>query len=123
MQTQSKDPLSPTCLARLQSLLNQAVPARHRHSHYLRWVRQYLVAQTQSGHPLSVEVFLKQIKQRYNSTFMYEQARHALALYQKVRFEEQPQPQPPIKYIPQRLLDAESCFLELLLSFAALSEL
>lgn len=94
MQTQSKDPLSPTCLARLQSLLNQAVPARHRHSHYLRWVRQYLVAQTQSGHPLSVEVFLKQIKQRYNSTFMYEQARHALALYQKVRFEEQPQPQP-----------------------------
>ncbi len=42
MQIQSSDPLSPEFLEALQKILNQAVPARHRHSHYLRWIRQYL---------------------------------------------------------------------------------
>jgi integron integrase len=85
MSTVLSDPLSPQQLTAFRQVLNKAVSAQHQHSHYLRWVRQYLVfANGAAPHDHRVESFLEHIAQRHGSPFMHRQARHALSLYQKV---------------------------------------
>ena len=85
MSTALSDPLSPQHLAELREVLKKEVSARHQHSHYLRWVRQYLVfANGAAPHDHRVHSFIEHVEQRHGAAFMSRQARHALSLYQKV---------------------------------------
>lgn len=85
MNTTLSDPLSSKDLIALRQMLDKEGVAPHQHSHYLRWVRQYLVfANRAAPHDHRINSFLEQIEQRHRSPFMSRQARHALSLYQKV---------------------------------------
>lgn len=68
-----------------QELLQRNVPQRHTHSHYLRWLNQYLkkahLEKKSPQDPVLQATFLAEVQARYTSAFLVEQARQAVSFY------------------------------------------